>query len=108
MFNAVTVIFIAATGFAAGLETTVAGLRSVFTDIPLLASALLANLVVAPLQVLLTTIGGLTSAPAGRLRPGDSRRTGVVTLTGARSPDGSSECRGRVLSGQHPLRRWRP
>ncbi|MEV7777560.1 hypothetical protein [Kitasatospora sp. NPDC088351] len=49
LFNAVTVIFIAATMFAAGLGATVAALRGVFAGIPLLLLALLANLVVVPL-----------------------------------------------------------
>ncbi|WP_027943342.1 bile acid:sodium symporter [Amycolatopsis taiwanensis] len=49
LFNAITVIFIATTMFAAGLGTTVEALRSVFTNIPLLALALLVNLVVVPL-----------------------------------------------------------
>ncbi|MFF3734425.1 hypothetical protein ACFYXM_30025 [Streptomyces sp. NPDC002476] len=63
LFNAVTVIFIAATMFAAGLGTTVAALRSVFTDIPLLALALLANLVVLPLLGWgISTLFGLPAA----------------------------------------------
>ncbi|MEU6089726.1 hypothetical protein ABZ865_23535 [Streptomyces sp. NPDC047085] len=49
LFNAVTVIFIAATMFAAGLGATVAALRSLFTSVPLPALALLANMVVVPL-----------------------------------------------------------
>ncbi|MFB7914399.1 hypothetical protein [Streptomyces sp. NPDC056061] len=49
LFNAVTVIFIAATMFAAGLGTTVAALRSLFANIPLLVLALLTSLVVVPL-----------------------------------------------------------
>ncbi|ACZ87397.1 bile acid:sodium symporter [Streptosporangium roseum] len=49
LFNAITVIFIAVTMFAAGLATTLPTLRAVFTDLPLLLLALLANLVVVPL-----------------------------------------------------------
>ncbi|RKT87336.1 bile acid:Na+ symporter, BASS family [Saccharopolyspora antimicrobica] len=49
LFNAVTVIFIAATMFAAGLGTTTSALRDVFADVPLLLLALLGNLVVLPL-----------------------------------------------------------
>ncbi|MFI1838365.1 hypothetical protein ACH433_34870 [Streptomyces olivaceoviridis] len=49
VLNAVTVIFIAATMFAAGLRATVPALRGVFADIPLLAPALIANMVVIPL-----------------------------------------------------------
>ncbi|MGW2564361.1 bile acid:sodium symporter family protein [Streptomyces sp. NPDC001514] len=49
LFNAITVIFIAATMFSAGLGATVAALRSIFTDVPLLVLALLANMVVIPL-----------------------------------------------------------
>ncbi|MGW1679174.1 bile acid:sodium symporter family protein [Saccharopolyspora sp. NPDC002376] len=49
LFNAVTVIFIAATMFAAGLGTTISALRDVFADLPLLLLALLGNLVVLPL-----------------------------------------------------------
>ncbi|MER6976243.1 bile acid:sodium symporter family protein [Streptomyces carpinensis] len=47
--NAVTVIFIAATMFAAGLGATVTALRGVFADVPLMVLALIANLVVVPL-----------------------------------------------------------
>ncbi|MGW1805281.1 bile acid:sodium symporter family protein [Streptomyces sp. NPDC002078] len=49
VLNAVTVIFIAATMFAAGLRATVPALRGVFADIPLLLLALIANMVVIPL-----------------------------------------------------------
>ncbi|MBO1414551.1 bile acid:sodium symporter family protein [Streptomyces sp. FH025] len=49
VLNAVTVIFIATTMFAAGLGATVSALRSVLTDLPLLLLALLANLVIIPL-----------------------------------------------------------
>ncbi|WP_234430531.1 hypothetical protein [Streptomyces sp. NRRL F-4489] len=49
MLNAVTVIFIAATMFAAGPGATVSALRGVFTDVPLLLLALIANLVIVPL-----------------------------------------------------------
>ncbi|MFG1681658.1 bile acid:sodium symporter family protein [Nonomuraea sp. NPDC049269] len=49
LFNAVTVVFIAATMFAAGLATTLPALCTVFTDLPLLLLVLLANLVCVPL-----------------------------------------------------------
>ncbi|QTE00156.1 bile acid:sodium symporter family protein [Streptomyces cyanogenus] len=49
VLNAVTVVFIAATMFAAGLRATVPALRGVFTDVPLLLPALIANMVVVPL-----------------------------------------------------------
>ncbi|MFG2479570.1 bile acid:sodium symporter family protein [Streptomyces fagopyri] len=49
LFNAVTVIFIAATMFTAGLGATVAALRSVLTNVPLLGLALIANMVAVPL-----------------------------------------------------------
>lgn len=49
VLNAVTVIFIAATMFAAGLGATVPALRGVFTNVPLLLLALLANMVIIPL-----------------------------------------------------------
>ncbi|GAA2877982.1 hypothetical protein GCM10010517_39800 [Streptosporangium fragile] len=49
LFNAVTVIFIAVTMFAAGLATPLSALRAVLTDVPLLLLALAANLVVVPL-----------------------------------------------------------
>lgn len=49
VLNAVTVVFIAATMFAAGLGATVAALRAVFTDVPLLLLALITNMVVVPL-----------------------------------------------------------
>ncbi|MGW7007039.1 bile acid:sodium symporter family protein [Streptomyces sp. NPDC054933] len=62
LFNAVTVIFIAATMFAAGLGATIAALRSIFTNAPLLLLALLANMVVVPL--LGWGIGALFSLPS--------------------------------------------
>ncbi|MER5358576.1 hypothetical protein [Streptomyces sp. NPDC002785] len=62
LFNAVTVIFIAATMFAAGLGATVEALRGVFTDVPLLVLALLANTVVVPL--LGWGVGALFGLPA--------------------------------------------
>lgn len=49
LFNAVTVIFIAATMFTAGLGATIAALRGILTNVPLLLLALLANTVVIPL-----------------------------------------------------------
>ncbi|MGW1888883.1 bile acid:sodium symporter family protein [Streptomyces sp. NPDC002004] len=49
LLNAVTVIFIVATMFAAGLGATLSSLRAVFTNLPLLLLALVANLVVIPL-----------------------------------------------------------
>ncbi|WP_433454458.1 bile acid:sodium symporter family protein [Streptomyces sp. CA-142005] len=49
VLNAVTVIFIMATMFAAGLGATVPALRGVFTNVPLLLLALLANMVIIPL-----------------------------------------------------------
>ncbi|MFE7659789.1 bile acid:sodium symporter family protein [Streptomyces celluloflavus] len=49
LFNAITVIFIAATMFTAGLGTTLSALRGVFTNVPLPALALTANMVVIPL-----------------------------------------------------------
>ncbi|MGW1157818.1 hypothetical protein ACWD48_06230 [Streptomyces sp. NPDC002519] len=49
VLNAVTVIFIAATMFAAGLRATVPALRGVFADVPLLLLVLIANMVVIPL-----------------------------------------------------------
>ncbi|WP_127355203.1 bile acid:sodium symporter [Actinacidiphila soli] len=62
LFNAVTVIFIAATMFAAGLGATIAALRGIFTNAPLLLLALLANMVVVPL--LGWGIGALFSLPS--------------------------------------------
>ncbi|WP_405738264.1 hypothetical protein OG422_00295 [Streptomyces sp. NBC_01525] len=62
LFNAVTVIFIAATMFAAGLGATVPALRAIFTDVPLLLLALLTNMVVIPL--LGWGIGALFSLPS--------------------------------------------
>lgn len=49
LFNAVTVIFIAAIMFTAGLGATVAALRGVLTDVPLLTLSLIANMVAIPL-----------------------------------------------------------
>ncbi|MGW2086276.1 bile acid:sodium symporter family protein [Streptomyces sp. NPDC001880] len=49
VLNAVTVIFIATTMFAAGLRATVPALRGVFADVPLLLLALIANMIVIPL-----------------------------------------------------------
>ncbi|MEV0493384.1 hypothetical protein [Streptomyces atratus] len=62
LFNAVTVIFIAATMFAAGLGATIPALRGIFTDVPLLLLALLTNMVVIPL--LGWGIGALFSLPS--------------------------------------------
>lgn len=47
--TAVTVIFIAATMFAAGLGTTLSALRGTVANLPLLMLALVANMVVVPL-----------------------------------------------------------
>ncbi|MGV9304249.1 MULTISPECIES: bile acid:sodium symporter family protein [unclassified Nonomuraea] len=49
LFNAVTVVFIAATMFAAGLGATLSALRAVFANVLLLVLVLLANLVAVPL-----------------------------------------------------------
>lgn len=49
LFNAITVIFIAVTMFAAGLATPLPALRAVLIDLPLLLLALLANLILIPL-----------------------------------------------------------
>ncbi|MER7396730.1 hypothetical protein ABT381_14540 [Streptomyces sp. NPDC000151] len=62
VLNAVTVIFIAATMFAAGLGATLTGLRGVFTNAPLLILALLANMVILPL--LGWGLGALLSLPS--------------------------------------------
>ncbi|GAA3163115.1 MULTISPECIES: bile acid:sodium symporter family protein [Streptomyces] len=62
LLNAVTVIFIAATMFAAGLGATASALRAVLTDAPLLLLALVANMVVVPL--LGWGIGALFGLPA--------------------------------------------
>lgn len=62
LFNAVTVIFIVATMFAAGLGATMATLRGIFTNVPLLLLALVANIVVIPL--LGWGLGALFSLPA--------------------------------------------
>ncbi|GLW96746.1 bile acid:sodium symporter [Microtetraspora sp. NBRC 16547] len=62
LFNAVTVIFIATTMFAAGLGATPTALRAVLADLPLLLLALVANLVVVPL--LGWGIAALFSLPA--------------------------------------------
>ncbi|WP_052863037.1 bile acid:sodium symporter [Streptomyces niger] len=61
LFTAITVIFIAATMFAAGLGTTAAALRSALTNLPLLLLALLTNLVIVPL--LGWGVGALFSLP---------------------------------------------
>jgi BASS family bile acid:Na+ symporter len=64
VLNAVTVIFIAATMFAAGLGATVPALRGVFTNIPLLLLALIANMVIIPLLGWgVGALLGLPSAP---------------------------------------------
>ncbi|GAA0701954.1 hypothetical protein GCM10009548_88760 [Streptomyces malaysiensis subsp. malaysiensis] len=63
VLNAVTVIFIAATMFAAGLGATMGALRAVFTDIRLLLLALITNMVVVPLLGWgIGTLFGLPSA----------------------------------------------
>lgn len=49
LFNAITVIFIAATMFAAGLGATLRALRAIFATPSLLVLALVANLVAIPL-----------------------------------------------------------
>ncbi|MFI7690089.1 bile acid:sodium symporter [Nonomuraea sp. NPDC049655] len=49
LFNAITIVFIAATMFAAGLGTTLPALRAVLTNVVLLVLVLLTNLVVVPL-----------------------------------------------------------
>lgn len=49
LFNAITVIFIAATMFAAGLGATLPALRAVFANVLLLLLVLLANLIAIPL-----------------------------------------------------------
>jgi BASS family bile acid:Na+ symporter len=49
LFNAVTVVFIAATMFAAGLGATLPALRAVFANVLLLVLVLVANLVAIPL-----------------------------------------------------------
>ncbi|ADP79637.1 bile acid:sodium symporter family protein [Pseudofrankia inefficax] len=49
LFNGITVVFIAATMFAAGLGATMPALRAIVTDIPLLLLALLANMIIVPL-----------------------------------------------------------
>ncbi|MEU6506039.1 hypothetical protein [Streptomyces sp. NPDC046942] len=49
VLNAVTVIFIVTTMLAAGFGATVPALRGVFSDVPLLVLALIANMVVIPL-----------------------------------------------------------
>ncbi|MFI9601459.1 bile acid:sodium symporter family protein [Streptomyces sp. NPDC052043] len=62
--NAVTVVFIAATMFAAGLGATVSALRDVFTNVPLLLLALTANMVIIPLLGWgLGALFSLSSAP---------------------------------------------
>ncbi|MFF3782106.1 bile acid:sodium symporter family protein [Streptomyces sp. NPDC001933] len=62
VLNAVTVIFIAATMFAAGLRATVPALRGVFANVPLLLLALTANMMVIPL--LGWGIGSLLGLPS--------------------------------------------
>ncbi|MFF2011231.1 bile acid:sodium symporter family protein [Streptomyces sp. NPDC058195] len=63
VLNAVTVIFIAATMFAAGLRATVPALCGVLADVRLLSLALTANLVVVPLLGWgIGTLLGLSSA----------------------------------------------
>ncbi|MEV0703304.1 hypothetical protein AB0I53_36045 [Saccharopolyspora sp. NPDC050389] len=62
LFTAVTVIFIAATMFSAGLRATITALRGIFTNVPLLVLALLANMVVIPLVG--WGIGALFGLPA--------------------------------------------
>ncbi|GAA2354582.1 hypothetical protein Cme02nite_47700 [Catellatospora methionotrophica] len=65
LLNAVTVIFISATMFAAGLGATLPALRSAFTDVPLLVLVLVANLVVVPLLGWgLAALFSLAAAPA--------------------------------------------
>lgn len=49
VLNAVIVIFIAATMFAAGLGATISALRAILANLPLLLLALLANLAMVPL-----------------------------------------------------------
>jgi bile acid:Na+ symporter, BASS family len=64
LFTAVTVIFIAATMFAAGLGTTLSALRGIVANLPLLALALLANMVVIPLLGWgIAALFGLATAP---------------------------------------------
>ncbi|MGQ5633728.1 MULTISPECIES: bile acid:sodium symporter family protein [unclassified Streptomyces] len=65
VLNAVTVVFIAATMFAAGLGATLPALRSVLTNAPLLLLALLANMVLIPL--LGWGIGALLGLPTASL-----------------------------------------
>ncbi|MDN3055192.1 hypothetical protein PH213_11680 [Streptomyces sp. SRF1] len=48
VLNAVTVIFISATMFSAGLGATVPALRGVFANVPLLLLALITNMVGRP------------------------------------------------------------
>ncbi|WP_433365208.1 bile acid:sodium symporter [Streptosporangium sp. CA-115845] len=62
--NAVTVIFIATTMFAAGLGATLPALRAILADLPLLLLALSANLVVIPLLGWgVAALFGLSAAP---------------------------------------------
>lgn len=64
LLNAVTVIFIAATMFAAGLGATLSALRDALTNLPLLALVLVANLLVIPLLGWgLAAVFGLATAP---------------------------------------------
>ncbi|MDI1461420.1 hypothetical protein QEZ54_10605 [Catellatospora sp. KI3] len=64
LFNAVTVVFISTTMFAAGLGATLPALRAALTNLPLLGLTLLANLVVVPLLGWgLAVLFGLATAP---------------------------------------------
>ncbi len=77
LLNAVTVIFIAATMFAAGLGATIAALRRAFSDPLLLALVLVANLILIPLLGWgLAALFGLAAAPS------------VALLLAASSPGG--------------------
>ncbi|MGW3359113.1 hypothetical protein ACWDFL_27445 [Streptomyces bungoensis] len=80
VLNAVTVIFIAVTMFAAGLGATVSALHGVFTNVPLLVLALIANIVVVPL--LGWGIGALRRPRSGHDRSRLQRSAG--RLGGAR------------------------
>ncbi|MFF3916425.1 bile acid:sodium symporter family protein [Streptomyces sp. NPDC001852] len=62
VLNAVTVIFIVTTMLAAGFGATVPALRGVFSDVPLLVLALIANMVVIPL--IGWGLGALLSLPS--------------------------------------------
>lgn len=64
LLTAVTVLFVVATMFAAGLGATFGALRAAFSDVPLLALVLLANLAVVPLLGWgLAVLLGLATAP---------------------------------------------